>query len=274
MATLDWQQRRTDGVTLVELLVTSERTCHVRIESTLTPVWPPRRQGVPDTGWTDNTFEGTIQDGGRLVLGFATPAEPTDPPAVLETEEEPSETVEPRDIVRALGDAAPPRDALPAPKLGETETTAVEREPTVGETVSTTPERSSSSTTDARNCEQPATCQQGTGPDLGVRAGARGRVPNNPDTNHFSDAAPAVLEAWFDEINSRLATAERLTSLESAEAASDAVERAGGLQAVEQLQAQLATDREQLEKLATRQESLTQRLDAVDIPVQALDRLT
>lgn len=111
MATLDWTTRRSDGVTLVELVVTSEQPQRVRVESALTPVWPPRRQGVPEPGWDGPVVEGVVDD--PLVVGYATPADPVDPPATVTSEPVAEDDLSPRAVVRALGDAAPPRDALP-----------------------------------------------------------------------------------------------------------------------------------------------------------------
>ena len=71
MATLDWHHTRAGGVTLVELVVTTDYPASVRIESELTPVWPPRRQGVPAAGWEGNSFETTVAGEDRLVVGYA-----------------------------------------------------------------------------------------------------------------------------------------------------------------------------------------------------------
>jgi hypothetical protein len=113
MPTLEYNCTRTDGVSLVELFVTSERTQRVRIESDLSPVWPPRRQGVPVPGWNGTTFEGVVEAEQPLVVGYATPAEPSEPPARLTGAVTENGEVSPRTLVRALGDATPPRDAVP-----------------------------------------------------------------------------------------------------------------------------------------------------------------
>lgn len=120
MPTLDWHCRRIGGVTLVELVVESEGGCHVRIDSELSPVWPPRSQGVPVAGWDGTAYETTLEAGDRQVIGFASPAEPTDPPATLETLSPQQESsLTPHQLVRALGGSKPPRDAVPR---SETET--------------------------------------------------------------------------------------------------------------------------------------------------------
>lgn len=122
MATLDWHQSRRDGVTLVELQVSSDTRKLVRIESTLDPVWPPREQGTPVAGWDDGSFERIVAADDTLAVGYASPAEPTDPPVELVDErplsadEDPhvaAESVTARTLVRTLGEASPPRDAVP-----------------------------------------------------------------------------------------------------------------------------------------------------------------
>lgn len=120
MATLDWHVTTGDDVTLVCLLVTATRAERVRVENCLDgPVWPPRRQGVPEEGWDENGFEGVVDAGDRLVLGYASPAVPADPPARISAaepadEDRGSETPSAREVVRTLGDPRPPRDAVPA----------------------------------------------------------------------------------------------------------------------------------------------------------------
>lgn len=129
MATLDWHLTRTEGITLVELLVTSETDQRVRIESALEPVWPPRSRGLPAAGWEDGAFEARIEAGERLVVGYASPAPPVEPPARLRTPaSDDADAVSPRELIRALGDAKPPRDAVPAGTPREESTTTDRRE--------------------------------------------------------------------------------------------------------------------------------------------------
>jgi hypothetical protein len=88
MVTLDWETERTDGVTLVRLYVTSEYRRRVRVENRLDgPVWPPRREGQPAAGWDGDAFEGVVTPENRLVAGYATSAQPADPPAEVVSEE-------------------------------------------------------------------------------------------------------------------------------------------------------------------------------------------
>lgn len=83
------------------------------------PVWPPRVHGVPAAGWDDGGFEGVVAGDDLLALGYATPAEPADPPAELAWvepagESEPETTA--RSVVRERGDPRPPADVVvPSP---------------------------------------------------------------------------------------------------------------------------------------------------------------
>lgn len=76
MPTLTTRTVRSDGVTLVELLVAASCPHRVRVESRLDgPVWPPRENGRPVEGW-DGRGVATTVDEGTTAFGFATPAPP------------------------------------------------------------------------------------------------------------------------------------------------------------------------------------------------------
>jgi len=133
MVTLEWSCERSDGVTLVSLVVAADRPCRVCVENRLDgPVWPPRRRGQPATGWDGDAFAGRVPADGRLTVGYATPARPDEPPAevVSTTPVErsdgaadssapgPAPAVEstPAGVVRDLGDPVVPRDSVPLPE--------------------------------------------------------------------------------------------------------------------------------------------------------------
>ncbi|ELZ28857.1 hypothetical protein C475_04446 [Halosimplex carlsbadense 2-9-1] len=133
MVTLEWSCERSDGVTLVSLVVAADRPCRVRVENRLDgPVWPPRRRGQPAAGWDGDAFAGRVPADGQLTVGYATPARPADPPAeVVSTEPAaesgnaadgpasgPAPAVEatPAGVVRDLGDPVVPRDSVPVPE--------------------------------------------------------------------------------------------------------------------------------------------------------------
>lgn len=115
MASLDWHLRRTDGITLVELVVRSRTDERIRVESELEPVWPPRTQGVPAAGWDASGFSGTVEADEPLVLGYASPADPVEPPATIVAPRDPDggAAIDARSLVRTLGDPAPAREAVP-----------------------------------------------------------------------------------------------------------------------------------------------------------------
>ncbi|MEF8786228.1 MAG: hypothetical protein V5A45_09880 [Haloarculaceae archaeon] len=113
MVSLTCDTTTAGATTLVTLALSSAEPTHVRVENCLDgPVWPPRKQGVPAAGWDEEGFSGVVD--GRLALGYACPADPADQPAHIVEERPPAEGEEPtaRSLVRELGDASPPRDAV------------------------------------------------------------------------------------------------------------------------------------------------------------------
>ena len=120
------------GVALVSVTLDNDTAAalRVRVENDIDgPVLPPRQDGVPASGWDSDRFTGVIPPDGRLSVGYACPvAEPSaatvqtdDGPVSVETlgpAEEETGDPEPPDsidaIVRSLGRAAPPADAIPA----------------------------------------------------------------------------------------------------------------------------------------------------------------
>lgn len=120
MLTIDATAERRAGVTFVTAVVHNgtARRRRVRVEATGDgPVWPPRRQGVPERGWDDGGVTVGVGAGERCPLGFATPAPPTDDPVTVAEStvvDEADETVPatPEGVVRTLGDPSPPPDAV------------------------------------------------------------------------------------------------------------------------------------------------------------------
>lgn len=120
MPTISWTQRREGGITLVEAVIegtTPTGSTTVALESRLSgPVWPPRSEGVPIAGWDGTRYETTVES--RVAVGFASPAEPCDPPVELvesapATAMDESADADAADVLRALGDPTPPRGAVP-----------------------------------------------------------------------------------------------------------------------------------------------------------------
>jgi hypothetical protein len=83
---------------------------------------------------------------------------------------------------------------------------------------------------------------------------------------------PAV--SWFDGVERRLDRAERLASVETVPEAKEMVEAEGGLDAVRALAAEIQADRRALDQLDQRHRAVSDRIDRVEIPIDALERLT
>lgn len=253
MATLDWQLGRTGEVTLVELSVRSDRDQQVCIESRLRPVWPPRRRGVPVRGWREDTFEGTVERGQPLVVGYATPAPPSEPPAeITETGSPPDDSITPRRLVRTLGDSRPPRDALPRRRPDDTD----------GGTADT-PDGTTAETVDPGGADETATGTSSTSADNRGSMAARPRTADQPVES----------TAWFEAVESRLDTTETLAGATDADEIRAAVDAAGGIDSVRALQAQLDADRRQLREVRRRSETLSDRLSSVELPLATLERV-
>ena len=267
MATLEWHVTRDGGVTLVRLLVTSGTTERVRVRNCLDgPVWPPRRQGIPEEGWDGDEFEGVIDGSDRLVLGYASPAEPTDPPARL-THSEPvedrprEEEVTARDVIRTLGDPCPPRDVVGtgeprnsrSPELAGTDDHPDSPEVPSGR--EPPPVRSGAES------DRPAGSSDGT---------EGGDEPGDVGGSLVPDRA---VDAWLGDVRNRLDEVERLADVSSVAGATEAVEAVGGAEDIAALRTQLEEDRERLESLAEESETLAARIESVEVPVEMLQQL-
>lgn len=121
MVTLDWTTTHHDGVTLVTVRLQGiGEPTRVTVRNRLDgPVWPPRREGLPEDGWTETGFCGVAAPGSHT-LGYASPSPPVDPPVTLEAAEPaPDEAPvgespdSPDAVVQRLGDPSPPADAVP-----------------------------------------------------------------------------------------------------------------------------------------------------------------
>lgn len=260
MASLSWDLTRCDGVTLVELAVTAEVEEWVRVTSRLRPVWPPRRQGIPVAGWDDDCFEGRVGPDAPLVLGYASPAEPVDPPAELDPVEADGDVpfdndLSPRAIVRTLGESAPPRDVVPVGDAGEY-TAQVTTTDSGGVAADTGPDES-----------------DGLGPEHDTTAvGRESRSAGGARESH----PPGETETaeWFEAVEGRVAEAERLAAVTGVDEARGAVEAVGGIGAARELRERLEADRRRIRALGERQQELADRLAAVEIPLSTLERVT
>lgn len=121
MPTLECSAVRESGVTLVQARLASDDRRQVSVEAThASPVWPPRRQGVTAAGWSDEGWSGVVPAHGTVALGYATPGTVDGRPLRIAESGSPDDdggaTAE--DIIRSLGDARPPRDAVEGATTG------------------------------------------------------------------------------------------------------------------------------------------------------------
>ena len=240
MVSLTCSTQVADGVTLVTARLDGGPVPQrVRLANRLDgPVWPPRREGVPEEGWNGDGFETVVPTDGTVVLGYASPAPPVDAPLAFDEREVHSEertdgSVSPADAIRALGDPSPPRDAIPIP---------VDERGEDGD--------------DGEDDED----------------GEVGDV-SDPAIDPNAVAAPNAVEAWLDAVEERVTTAERLASAETVPAVTDALREAGSLADAEGLVEDLRTDADALETASRRTERLAARADDVDVPLATLERL-
>jgi hypothetical protein len=136
MVELSAHTARPAGVTLVAVRLDNRveapgvEAHRVRLVSRLDgPTWPPRAEGVPASPWDGDAAAVVVPTGRVGSLGFASPASPVEPPVEVESVEpaedgatdstdRPAATA--ADVLRVLGDPAPPRDAVqPASSLVE-----------------------------------------------------------------------------------------------------------------------------------------------------------
>jgi len=289
MATLDWQLTRAGEVTLVELLVTSDADTRVEIESALRPVWPPRRENRPAAGWDGAGFEGTVAAGEPLVLGYASPDDPVEPPATI-VETAPADSDDPPtpdELVRALGDARPPRDAVPTPDNSPPEAgRAAGSAPVDRSSDDPQPVNDSSSAGVSPDDPQPVDdsspwdrpLEGHTSAAPGPRRDRRSGDPAHPDwdrpSNGRSEGSPGeAVDTWLEQVGHRIETAQRLAAVETAEEARAAIRASGGIDEVRTLCERLDADRARMERTETRRATLDRQLGEVEVPLSALERL-
>ncbi|MDS0220300.1 hypothetical protein NDI54_02930 [Haloarcula sp. S1AR25-5A] len=257
MVTFDCRAERVDGVTLVTATVgdMAEPT-RITVQNCLDgPVWPPRQQGVPEAGWTEDGFDGVVGPGTHA-LGYATPAPPADQPAAL-IGAEPAPEEAPADqrldsedaVVRELGDPSPPADAVPVGQPAQA-TAPAGRQPDIPAV----------EWDNRREDPRPAAGQPPAGSGA---ASARQSKQQLPDT---------VLQ-WLDTVARRIDRAERLDGADSLSAATAAVRAAGGLSGVRTVATRAETDEQMLRALARRAERLADRRAAATVPTETLSRL-
>ncbi len=219
----------------------------VRVQNHLDgPVLFPRRRGVPEAGWDREGFVGTVPATGQRGLGYACPAPVETPPISIETASEPTSGESgpdptdpdqtPAAVVRTYGDGTPPATVV-ASRAGRS--TPTNERATVNERAPTN-ER-----------EQTAS-------------------PSQQDSNA---ALPAEVTAWLDDVEARIARAEGLQGPALADATAALAGTEGLDPALETVES-LPDDAAALRAIATRATALAERAEDVDVPAEALRRLT
>lgn len=260
---LDWSVDHEDGASLVGVRVRNDEAVprRVRIESRIDgPLLPPRRGGVPESGWDATGVTAVLDPGERAAFGFAALADPSDPPVEIASVEPASvdengghgtadgETDPARAAVRDLGSHRPPRAAVDG-RGG--------------------PDRAASESGDA--------AASGSGGDGADRAGdgtdgEAGREESTAESPPGSATGDGV-DAWFAAVEARVERAERLTDADL-ETATAVVEERGGLDSVAELDGRVAADAERLRAVRDRAAALAERAEECEVPAEALEVLS
>lgn len=270
----DWTVTERGGVCLVRVLVENPAPVarRVSVSNRLDgPVMPPRREGVPERGWTDDGFEGGVPAEGRLALGYACPAPAARPPVAVEVRgrvdpgdgaDSPDAT--PEAAVRRLGTHAPPADAVPVPSTDAGAGAGADAD----RPATDPPDDAPQSGPDA-SPETPDTARadSATAPDTDVDAAGAPDAPTPTD-----GAVPEDVAAWLAAVETRVDRADRLDGA-SVAAATAVLREAGGLEAAAALPDRLSADAAALRAVARRADSLADRAESADVPVDALRRL-
>lgn len=270
---LSYETTSLDEVTLVTARLHNETPVdrRVRLRNRLDgPVMPPRTEGVPEAGWDDDGYETVVPADSTLAVGYACPVPESaecDPPLVVDADERATGDLErgvanpeteAEAVVRRLGRAVPPRDAVPTPEtLGE-QSLSVSSSVESPSTARPAEQRDEVSTPNAA-----ATCSDASA----VACDSTGTPEPLDDA-----ALPDVLSEWFETVETRVDRAERLTD-PSVVAATAVLAEVGGLDAVDGLQSAVDADAERLRMVAEHAETLAERAEATDVPLSSLRRL-
>lgn len=268
MVTIDADAASHDGVTLVTATVAgADAPVRVTIESRLDgPVWPPRRQGEPAAGWTDDGFAGVVPADGSLALGFASPADPVDPPLELVATEpaaDPGDDMDsPAAVLRGLGDPTPPSLIEPDSSGGNPDEHADEiaATPEDEQSVDRAPVESVFDTSD------PVVTGETTD-DLGATQ------TDDVDDHHTPADLPPAVADWLGAVESRVDDAEALSAGASVDRATAALSACGGVEGAREIDDQLRVDVEKLRTVEERVATLAERTDEATVATDALDRL-
>lgn len=205
-----------NGVTLVELEVENPTRTprRVRIRNELSgTLLPPRRHGCVVDGFDEDGVTIAIAAGARRAVGYACRAGAESPPATLVGSEPcESEELEERsadDIVAALGDPRPPRDAVtPEIRPPESRTTVDNRKRAGGE-------QTEAASDDTNPSETPRSAEDGVprGPKTGERRAPDTTDLRSPECGNQTEAqpsspqcrnAPPAVDAWLTRAADRI----------------------------------------------------------------------
>ncbi|RDI71645.1 DUF7857 domain-containing protein [Halopelagius longus] len=272
------------GATLVTVRVRNDAPVarRVRVRNRLDgPVCPPRREGVPESGWDEEGYEGVVPAEGSVAVGYACPVETDEhddsAPVAVESlgraddADESGDSV--ADAVRSLGRARPPADAVPGP---DDDATAGRYEDggdadDVDDAADETPESESKfapEDIDAR-CSSDGDIETAPGGDAergtDDPATESAATPRSPSAAAAAAATglPTPVASWLAEVRTRVARAERLSDASAAEAA-EVLEESGGYEGVSSLPDRVATDEEALRAFAASAERLADRAADAD----------
>lgn len=263
---IDWRASHANGTTLVTVRVENTRADprRVRIDNLLDGrIAPPRSHGVPERGWDDDGVERRLAGGETLSVGYACDAPMTTPPVAVrgaaggdEAEVSPVE-----EALRSLGDHAPPRAVLPDDEPESldrsTDDPATGRDDD-GDESSFGPDDSEDDTGDRVDDVDPVAPTELT-PSVGDRT-----APRQDEDRESAVGVPQTVAAWFDAVEARLATADRLGG--DVREATPVVATLGGRAGVETLATTLDADATTLRTVAARATALADRVDATDVP--------
>jgi hypothetical protein len=264
MVSVDARAVETDAATLVAATlqggtVPTRVTVRNRLDG---PVWPPRRSGVPMTGWDESGYRGVVPAGATVGIGYACPAPPADPPVEIVATEPPEDGAtfdSADDVRRALGSPAPPRAAVPLRG-------AVEESPAAPATERPDDTRGPPS---AGRDRYERTNGSASAPDP-ERRRPSGAGACEPPADPW---LPAPVANWLDRVEGRLERAEELAAAEDVPAATEALAEVGSLAAARTLEERREVDAERLRELAQRATALADRAERATVPVETLDRL-
>ena len=287
---LDWSVDREGNASLVGFRVRNDGAVprRVRIESRLDgPLLPPRRGGVPESGWDGAGVTAVIDPGERAAFGFSALADPVEPPVEIASVEPVTADADDRgaateggaDLVRAavrdLESHRPPRRAV----AGAEAVDDVNEEGGDAETVDGGEADSGERATDGDEDDGGGERATDGNEDDGGGGRATDGDEDDGDANRSetpesspSAAGPDEIDAWFAAVEARIDRADRLDDADLATATA-VVEEAGGLGAVTELDERVAADAERLRAVRDRAAALAERAEESEIPTEALERL-